>query len=120
MSEPVHDTGAKREAPCRLCGVVVVQSALRGLYEGETTWSTPPHDAPCGLPCFGGGVAGLGKLAAYREGRMHGLIGSPPHHVPADDFHAAVDFPGIPARPCPACTGLAPVAWWPAPREKQP
>lgn len=110
MSEPWSGTGAKRVGTCGTCGAPVEQHEYVGIYGSPPAWSTEPHDAPCGLPCFGGGARGREGIAAYREGRMHGLAGYPAGTHPATEAGPAEDYPGMPDRPCPACTGGHPVS----------
>lgn len=66
MTEPFVTTDETTEQTCDLCGVTVVARFSRGLY-GSTAWRIPKHDAPCGLPCLGGGV----PLKVYRSGQVH-------------------------------------------------
>jgi hypothetical protein len=73
MSEPVVGTGKTKAGNCRRCGAPVELRELVGIYEGRSSWSTPPHSAPCGLLCFGGGARGREGLTAYKSGQMHGL-----------------------------------------------
>lgn len=112
MSEPRISTGSTRTGTCVRCGRAdVEQTEHVGLYGSGPGWSTEPHRAPCGLWCFGGGTRGGREgIALYREGRMHGLVGYPPGRYPASQAGPAEDYPGMPDRPCPACTGLQPVS----------
>jgi hypothetical protein len=73
MSEPIASTGKTKEGTCVRCGAEVELCEFVGLYEGKSSWKTPPHMSPCGLPCFGGGARGSEGLQAYRTGQMHGL-----------------------------------------------
>jgi hypothetical protein len=67
----VASTTETRDATCEACGLPVIETKQILLArEGETFpafWNTPRHDAPCGLPCFGGGV----PARAYRAGIFH-------------------------------------------------
>jgi len=53
-------TGLKREARCLVCGRVVEQREhafqVAGQAGEKKSWMPVPHEAPCGLPCLGGGV----------------------------------------------------------------
>lgn len=59
-------TGQTRTAPCDCCAVLVKQSQHQHA-PGGVHWSSPNHDASCGLPCLGGGVG----PRAYRLGEFH-------------------------------------------------
>ncbi len=83
MSEPRYTTSNQRAVKCARCNADTFEQESRGLYGSGPTWKLVSHPSPCGLPCFGGGAAGPGGLAAYRAGEMHGLG----------------------TRPCPTCTG---------------
>lgn len=54
-----------REAACEACGLSVIEKLSATMH--GSVWTTPHHDAPCGLPCIGGGVA----IRAYRAGLFH-------------------------------------------------
>ena len=75
MSEPRVTTGNKGPGVCITCGEETDHQEFIGAYGSGFTWSALPHNAPCGLPCVGGGVK--------------------PKECP-DGFHTN-------ARPCPGC-----------------
>lgn len=66
MSEMFTTTGAERVATCETCGAKTTEQELRGIA-GSIVWDTGPHNAPCGLPCLGGGVS----VKVYRTGAVH-------------------------------------------------
>lgn len=73
MSEPLAGTGNTKPGTCSKCGTSVELQEHIGMYKGGTHWHTPPHTAPCGLDCFGGGARGPDGLTLYKAGQMHGL-----------------------------------------------
>lgn len=56
MSEPLFATGQRRDSLCPSCGSDVEQYELLG--NESTVWRTVAHKAPCGLPCYAGGIDG--------------------------------------------------------------
>jgi hypothetical protein len=56
MSEPHYTTNSTKLGPCQTCGAEVTLREHIGLYEGKSMWRPETHDAPCGLPCLGGGI----------------------------------------------------------------
>lgn len=66
------DTGNSEERACIDCGVTirhrehVTDTNSRGMVKW---WSPDKHDAPCGLPCLGGGVS----PKDYRAGKIHSM-----------------------------------------------
>jgi hypothetical protein len=66
-------TGSKREARCLVCGRVVEQREhafqVAGQAGEKKGWMPVHHEAPCGLPCLGGGVCAT-DLKALRERRQ--------------------------------------------------
>lgn len=77
MSALPFATG-KREIRACECGVQVeaVENGLMG-QEG-TFWFIPKHEAPCGLPCWKGGV----RPQVYRSGEYHRPDGRCPRCSP--------------------------------------
>ena len=67
MSEMMYTTGEKRDCTCRVCISPIKEVENRGVY-GSVLWLPERHDAPCGLPCWGG--AGV-PAKAYRTGEFH-------------------------------------------------
>lgn len=67
MSDMYASTGMTRTRPCETCGTAVEQRDTVGVWTGDHVWTTERHDAPCGLPCLGGGVS----PRAYRERQVH-------------------------------------------------
>ena len=55
MSEPRYVVGSEVRA-CSMCGTSVEHSISLGMYGSGPESSATKHDAPCGLPCLGGGV----------------------------------------------------------------
>ena len=105
MSEPWISTGRTKPGPCTHCDATVDYEEYLGAYGSGHHWMVGRHDAPCGLPCMGGGVGGR----AYRTGEAHGLLGYPAGKHEATEWDEGGEYPGLPERPCPACTGLPPV-----------
>ncbi len=66
MSEMMFSGGEKRDATCPSCSGPCIERKTFGVY-GMVCWVRDGHDAPCGLPCFGAGVA----ARAYRTGAFH-------------------------------------------------
>lgn len=79
---------------CRRCGVEVeaheggafveyrddsAEFGLRGAV--EVVVSLDRHDAPCGLPCYGGGVS----PRVYRTGQVHGSRDACPRCGPLEE-----------------------------------
>lgn len=56
------------EIICTRCGRLLPAVLRTSLFTGASWIQPPVHDAPCGLPCIGGGIS----LAAYRNQRAHG------------------------------------------------
>lgn len=80
-------------AVCELCGQTITRRSSPTIH--GVVHALDRHNAPCGLPCLGGGL----DVASYRSGNAHGLIG-----YPRDELTR-----GMEPRPCPACTGKDPV-----------
>lgn len=99
MSEPYSMTGKTELRRCPRCDSDVEHHEMVGMYGGPVLWDCDEHDAPCGLPCFGGGVSGR----VYRSRQVHGLWGAPARHHPATEWDGAWDSPARPGTPCPAC-----------------
>ena len=83
MSLAVSDEAG--HLPCSTCGSVVESRSVTmvsGPHAGATFTTPKRHDAPCGLPCMGGGI-GSEVLRSMREAGKrladvtHGSIGGP-------------------------------------------
>lgn len=99
MSEPYAETGRSEQRTCPRCGASVEHRESMGIYGSGPAWHCEPHNAPCGLPCMGGGVSGR----AYRSGQVHGLWGYPERHYPGTEWQDAVTVPASEGTACPAC-----------------
>jgi hypothetical protein len=77
MSEPQVASGKTRVNACRACGQKLEEVEFIGAYTIESNWSLHPHDAPCGLPCFGADIPGI----VYKTARRTGIHRSS-HHCP--------------------------------------
>jgi hypothetical protein len=68
-------TGRREVRPCRACakplehreGEAHTHPDDGSAPEIVTIWTCDPHDAPCGLPCFGAGVSGR----VYKSKQFH-------------------------------------------------
>lgn len=67
MSEMMWSTDNTRACTCAVCGAPIQERENRGVY-GSVRWMPDKHDAPCGLPCWGG--SGV-PAKAYRLGEFH-------------------------------------------------
>ena len=69
------DTGAVEDRACIDCGALVrhCEHVTYANREPVTWWSPKKHEAPCGLPCLGGGVS----PKDYRAKRVHSMSASP-------------------------------------------
>lgn len=68
MSEPMYATGRTRPHTCKACGRTDVhQKQLKGTFRGVERWMTDPHNAPCGLPCWGSSIG----AKVYKSGQYH-------------------------------------------------
>lgn len=77
LSEPGVATGRTQEKECSLCGKTVKADEYAGIWGKTAPWlSLHPHDAPCGVPCFGAGTRG-GNFALFKAGKMHGTKRAP-------------------------------------------